>query len=139
MLHDNNEELIIMEYIFKEDRVEASLNYGTLTISRDEAIGYRPYELLVSSIAGCSGSVFKQIFEKQRIDVKEFKITTEIERNKDEANRVEKIILTFHLKGNDLNEDKLRKNLIISQKHCSMVQSVKDSITIEENLNIENL
>lgn len=128
-----------MEYLFKEDRVEANLSHGTLIVSRDEKIGFRPYELLVSSIAGCSGSVFKQIFEKQRMDVKEFKITTEVERNEEKANRVGKIILTFHLKGTDLNEQKLRKNLTISQKHCSMVQSVQGAITIEEKLNIQNI
>jgi|SRR5690625_309290 len=128
-----------MEYLFKENSVEASLNHGTLTVSRDEKIGFRPYELLVSSIAGCSGSVFKQIFEKQRMDVKEFKITTKVERNEKKANRIEKIILTFHLKGTNLNEEKLRKNLTISQKNCSMVQSVQGAITIEENLEIQNV
>src|SRR5690625_5088174 len=128
-----------MEYLFKEDRVEANLSHGTLIVSRDEKIGFRPYELLVSSIAGCSGSVFKQIFEKQRMDVKEFKITTEVDRNEEKANRVGNIILTFHLKGTDLNEQKLRKNLTISQKHCSMVQSVQGAITIEEKLNIQNI
>ncbi len=127
-----------MEYIFKKDRVEANLGHGTLTISRDEAIGYRPVELLVSSIASCSGAVFRTIFEKQRLPVEAFKISVEISRNESKANRVEKMVLTFEVKGENLNEQKLQRNLEVARNHCSMIQSVEDSIDIEEKLVILN-
>src|SRR5690625_2310958 len=105
-----------MEFNFKENHVEGTLQFGNIEISSNEEHGYRLYELLVSSIAECSGLVFKRVLMKQKTKVESFIIDAEIERNKDEANRVEKIILHFKLKGQNLNEKKLQRNLEISRK-----------------------
>ncbi|MBA2176454.1 OsmC family protein [Halobacillus locisalis] len=123
-----------MDFYIKEDGVRTSFEYGQLNISGDETNGFRPYQLMVASIAGCSIGVFRKILDKQRIDYEDIKVTAEITRNPDEANRIEKIQLHFVIKGYHLNQDKLVKNLEISSKNCSMVQSVKDSIQVEETL-----
>jgi len=125
-----------MQFTFRENHIDGALNFGKITISEDEKHGFRPYELLVSSIAGCSGLVFKQILTKQRTELEELIIDARVIRNEKEANRVEKIILTFKVKGKNLNEKKLQRNLEISSKHCAMVRSVEDSIEIEENITI---
>lgn len=116
--------------------MEASLQFGNLVISGDEQYGYRPYELLISSIAGCSGLVFKRIVTKQRLEIESLVIEAEVERNKNEANRVEKITLHFKVRGQNLNEKKLQRNLEISRKHCAMIRSVENSIEIVEQLSI---
>lgn len=125
-----------MQFHFKENQVEASLQFGNLVISGDEQYGYRPYELLISSIAGCSGLVFKRIVTKQRLEIESLVIEAEVERNKNEANRVEKITLHFKVRGQNLNEKKLQRNLEISRKHCAMIRSVENSIEIVEQLSI---
>src|SRR5690625_1563078 len=125
-----------MRYVFHENNIEAEFGHGTLSIAKEAEFGFRPYQLLVSSIASCSGLVFKNILEKQRIQLEEFTISADVERNEHEANRIEKIVLTFHLKGKDLDENKLLRNLDLSRKHCSMIQSVEGSIHIEERLSI---
>jgi len=126
-----------MKFIWNDDHMETtSFNYGTLKIAPDDAVGFRPFQLLVASIASCSGSVFHKILAKQRTAFDDLTIEAEVERNEEEANRVEKITLHFTIEGKDLNEKKLQRNLEISRKNCSMVQSVKDSIEVVEHLTV---
>ena len=46
---------------------QTELEYGTLTISGNSELGFRPFQLLVSSIAGCSGSVFRKFSKKRKL------------------------------------------------------------------------
>lgn len=128
-----------MEFIWKEDHMETNFEFGGLKISGDETKGFRPFQLMVASIASCSGSVFHNILVKQRTDFDALAINAEVERNAEEANRIEKITLNFEIKGKDLNEKKLKRNLEISRKHCSMVQSVQNSIEVEEKITVVQL
>lgn len=129
----------MLKYVFNENNFEANFKSGRLHISGDEEYGIRPFQLLVSSIASCSGLVFSKILSKQRIAFESLEIEAEVERNPDLANKIEKISLFFKVTGKDLNEKRLLKNLSISRKNCSMVRSVEESILIEENLEIINL
>ncbi len=130
---------LLMKLHLKEHGFRTKLDFGQLEISGDEEFGFRPYQLMVASIASCSGSVFRKILQKQRIDVQDMQINAEIERNKAEANRIEKIVLTFIIKGSRLDADKLYKNLHVARKNCSMVRSVEDSIEIVEKIEIIEL
>ncbi|TFJ91357.1 OsmC family protein [Lentibacillus salicampi] len=123
-----------MDFHMKEEGIRIDLGYGMLDISSDEAHGFRPFQLMVASIAGCSASVFRKILKKQRIDIEDMTITAEVERNPDQANRIERIDLHYIIKGHHLDDEKLYKNLAVARKNCSMVRSVEDSITIEESL-----
>jgi len=74
---------------------QTELEYGTLTISGNSELGFRPFQLLVSSIAGCSGSVFKKILEKKKIAYDDIEIDARVERDEKQANKVTKIELQF--------------------------------------------
>ncbi|WP_345242815.1 OsmC family protein [Pontibacillus salipaludis] len=123
-----------LQFYLKNEGVRTSTEFGQLNISPDEEKGFRPFQLMVSSIASCSLSVYRKILDKQRIEYEDIKVTADITRNEAEANRIEKIHLHFVVKGSHLDEDKLTKNLELSSKNCSMVQSVKGSIEIEETV-----
>lgn len=123
-----------LDFYLKDEGVRTSTEYGQLNISSDEEKGFRPYQLMVSSIASCSLSVFRKILDKQKVEYEDIKVTANITRNEKEANRIEKIELHYVIKGQHLDEDKMYKNLKTSYKNCSMVQTVKDSIEIEESL-----
>lgn len=125
-----------MKFQFNDGKFTSEFPAGTLEIAKDDVSGFRPYQLLVAGIVSCSGFVFQQIYEKQRMDVVDFYIKTDVTRNEAEANKIEELHLTYVIKGNDLNEQKLRRNLEITHKYCGMVQSVKDSIHIYEKLEI---
>lgn len=123
-----------MEFHLKEEGMRIELDYGQLDISGNEEYGFRPYQLMVASIAGCSASVFRKILAKQRTDIADMKMTAKAERNPDDANRIERIDLHYVIKGYRLDDEKLYKNLAVARKNCSMIRSVEGSITIEETL-----
>src|SRR5699024_1857927 len=125
-----------MKYIMTETGLETELPHGTLKMSGEPEHGFRPGQLLISSIAGCSGSVFRKILAKQRIELDHLEITVKEERNEAEANKITKIALHFEVKGENLNLDKLKKNLDLARKNCPMVRSVEDSIEIVETIEI---
>lgn len=128
-----------MEFYLKENGMRAEFDYGILSVSPDEADGFRPFQLMVASIAGCSGSVFRKILDKQHTDYEDLIIHADVERNPEIANRIEKMTLTFTIKGKHLDPDKMERNLALSRKNCSMVRSVEDSIDIKESLKIIEL
>ncbi len=127
----------LLEFNMKKEEVgfTADFGYGTLHISGDDQYGYRPYQLLVSSIAVCSGGVLRQILDKKRMKYEDIKINADVTRNEEEANRVEKIHLHFTLIG-DLDEQKVERALELTKKHCSMAQSVIGSIELKETFDI---
>lgn len=125
-----------MKITFEENNMTTELPYGDLNISADEEYGFRPFQLMVASIAGCSLSVFKKVLMKQRIDVEDVSVSVTVERNEAEANRIEQMDLTFSIKGKNLKEERLKKSLDTASNNCPMVRSVEDSIRIVKHLDI---
>lgn len=110
--------------------------FGRLDVAGDEEFGFRPYQLLVSSVAVCSGGVLRKVLEKMRMEIKDIHIQAEAERIKEEADRVSKISVHFRIQGNNLDEKKIEKAMVLTRKNCSMVQSVIGSIVVEETFEI---
>jgi putative redox protein len=127
-----------MKFEMKEVGFKTSVEYGELHVSGDEAYGFRPYQLMVSSIAVCSGGVLRKIFTKQRIEIEDMTIETDVVRNEAEANRLEKIHIHFIITGQNLKEEKVKKAVELSSKNCPMVQSVKGSIEVVETFELKS-
>ncbi|MFB1100640.1 OsmC family protein [Terribacillus sp. JSM ZJ617] len=128
-----------LKLTMKQHGFRIELPHQTLDIDGNEQFGIRPYQLMVSSIAGCSASVFRKIMEKQRLEIDDMEVSAEVERDELAANRITKITLTFVIRGFHLDKGQLEKNLQLAHNNCSMVQSVKDSIEIEERLEVIHL
>src|SRR5699024_4434803 len=77
--------------------------FGDLQISSQNEHGYRPNELFVSSIVGCSGLTLQQILEKMRFSFTDIHATADIERNPDKANRIEKMQILSSKNRSDSN------------------------------------
>ncbi|WAA09393.1 OsmC family protein [Fervidibacillus albus] len=125
-----------MEFHMKEVGFTTNLPYGELHIAGDENYGFRPYQLMVSSIAVCSGGVLRKILEKKRIPIDDMKIKVEVERNEEKPNRIEKIHLHYLIKGDQLDPKKIEKSIELVRKNCSMAQSVEGAIDIEETFEL---
>ncbi len=125
-----------MEFKMKEHSFQAEFEYGTIDISGDAQYGFRPYQLLVSSVAVCSGGVMRKILDKMRIPYEDIRIKADVTRNPDEADRIERIALHFELKGIDIADERMEKVMALTRKNCAMYQSVKDSIDIQETFTI---
>ncbi len=125
-----------MEFKMTEKGFETSVEYGKLQISGDAEYGYRPFQLLVSSVAVCSGGVLRKVLERMRMSYEDISVQAKVTRVEDEANRVSDIHLHFVIKGSELSQEKVEKALKVTRKNCSMVQSVKDSINVTESFEI---
>lgn len=99
---------------------ETAFEFGTLTISGDESKGFRPNQLLVSSLVGCSGGVLRKVCEKMRMPIEEMEIDVlEVKRNPD-AN---------------LDASKMERAMA-QKKNCSMVRSVDQSMEVIETFEL---
>lgn len=121
----------------KEKGFQAELEYDVLNVSADENFGFRPYQLLISSIVGCSGGVFRKILEKKRLAYEDITISANVKRNPEIANRIEEIHLVYTIIAEDLEPSKIEKALELTRKNCAMIQSVQDSIVITEEFEIK--
>ncbi|MGV2940068.1 OsmC family protein [Mesobacillus sp. LC4] len=120
-----------MEFTYYNEKLIGQLEYGFLPISPNTEMGYRPMELFVSSLTGCSTSVLANILEKKRIDYKRMDVIVSAIRNTEEANRIEQ--LTFNVAVQTDTEDKQKQAEKIAglvMKNCGMIQSVIGSIDI---------
>lgn len=126
----------MMKFNMREVGFSTELEYGELHVAGDEQYGFRPYQLMVSSIAVCSGGVLRTILKKKRMEVEDISLTAEVTRNEKEANRIEKIQIHYLIKGKDLAHDKVEQAVELAKKNCPMVQSVKDSIEVTETFEI---
>lgn len=125
-----------MQFEAKENGFVTHLSYGDLHVSGDEQYGFRPFQLMVSSIAVCSSGVLRKVLDKMRMPCSDMKVTAEVVRNEEKANRLEKIHLHFIISGENLQEEKVKKAIEASRKNCPMVQSVQDSIEITESFEL---
>ena len=112
---------------------ESTFDYGTIQVSGNEEYGFRPYQLMVSAVAVCSGGVLRKVLEKQRMKVTDMTIDADVTRNPDAANKITKIHLHYTLSGENIVEGKLEKALILAQKNCPMAQTIIDSVELTES------
>ncbi|MFD1204449.1 MULTISPECIES: OsmC family protein [Sporosarcina] len=128
-----------MIFEMTENGFVTSTSFGKLEVSSDEAYGFRPYQLLVSSIAVCSGGVLRKILDKKRMPAKHISIEVrEVKRNPEIADRVEKIHLHFLIDGIQAKETVMDKVMELTSNNCSMVQSVAGSIEIVKTYELQN-
>lgn len=120
----------------KDVGFKTSLEYGELHVSGNEEYGFRPYQLMVASIAVCSGGVLRTILSKKKIEIEDMKIDTEVVRNEQKANKIEKITIHYSIKGENLDPIQMEKAIHLANKNCPMAQSVKGSIEIEETFEL---
>lgn len=125
-----------MEFKMKDGGFYSDFSFGRLDVSGDEEYGFRPYQLLVSSLAVCSGGVLRKILQKMRMQVDDIQISAQADRVQEEANRIEKVTIHFTIKGKGLKKERIEKAMELTRKNCSMVQSVQGAIEVEETFEI---
>ncbi|MDW0110837.1 OsmC family protein [Sporosarcina aquimarina] len=126
-----------MKFEMTEYGFETETEFGKLEISSNEEKGFRPYQLMVGSIAACTGGVMRKILEKKRMPAQSITIEVkEVVRSQDDASRLEKIHYHITVQADGLTEEKMPKILELTHKNCSMYQSVANCIEIEQTVEI---
>lgn len=120
-----------MKFTIENENIVGELGYGSLPISPNDTIGYRPYELFVSSLIGCSGTLLGNILKKKRIEYKRIEMDVSSIRNPNHANRIEQLSITANVQSNQpLSEQNAIRLADLVVKNCGMLQSVIHSIEI---------
>lgn len=120
----------------KDDTFVMQTEFGELPISPNEEHGFRPYQLMIASIVGCSANLLKNILIKMRMDVQNISITTHIERDEAKANRIKTIHLHFIVEGTNLSKEKVKKALAVARKNCGMIRTVETNVHVTETFEI---
>jgi putative redox protein len=120
-----------MEFTYYNEKLIGQMEYGFLPISPNAELGYRPMELFVSSLTGCSTSVLANILDKKRIDYKRIDVNVSAVRNPEEANRIERLTFDVAVQTDTLDKAKQAEKIAaLVLKNCGMIQSVIGSIDI---------
>ncbi|MGE8204606.1 OsmC family protein [Heyndrickxia sp. NPDC080065] len=120
-----------MNFTIENGKVTGEFEFGSLSISSNEELGFRPIQLFISSLAGCSGTLLGNILRKKRIEWSKIEIDTDVVRNPDQANRIEHIGFKANVfSDKQLTEEQSAKLSALVIQHCGMIQSVINSIHI---------
>lgn len=126
-----------MQFHMTEHGFDTETEFGTLHISSNEEKGFRPYQLMVASIAACGGGVMRKILDKMRMPADDIAIEVkEVVRSDDDASRIMKIHLHFTVIGSDITEEKMPRIMDLTEKNCSMLQSVVGCIDVVKTYEI---
>jgi putative redox protein len=120
-----------MKFTIEDEKISGDLGYGKISISLNETNGYRPYELFVSSLVGCSGTLLRKILTKKRFPFQKIDMEVVSIRNPNHSNRIEQLSFKAYVHSNEaLRTHQAEKIAQLVVKNCGMIQSVIQSIDI---------
>lgn len=99
--------------------------------------GPRPKELMIASLAGCTGMDVVSILNKMKIYPEQFNIEIEAELTEEHPKHYTKIHLIYLFKGKELDEEKIKKAVLLSQdKYCGVSAVYRKTMQISHEIKI---
>ena len=138
-------EIIKIKRINNDFKLEATNENGNLiTMDGSEAIGgsnlgFRPMQLLLSAVGGCSAIDVISILKKQKQIITGFDIEVEGDRQKvEEFSLWKNIVLHFKISG-EVDAEKAEKAIKLSlDKYCSVSKTLEPTANISYKLTVNN-
>jgi putative redox protein len=122
----------------KKHEFDSTHDENKIQIDGDKENGYGPKALLLAGLAGCSGVDVVDILEKMRVDFSDLVIVTEAEQTVEHPKVFKEILITFMVKTDYGNEDKVRKAIELSlEKYCGVSAMLRKNSPINYKLVIE--
>ena len=88
---------------------------------KGDGSGARPLELLLYSLAGCTGIDIVSILEKQRQDVTDFELVVSAEQREERPRRYERVHIEYVVAGHGLKASAIERAISLSEeKYCSV-------------------
>ena len=101
--------------------------------------GPRPKELLLSSLAGCTGMDVVSLLEKMRVEIKNFNILIDDDITEEHPKHYTKMHIVYVFYGKDLPTDKIQKAVELSQeRYCGVSFMFKKAFEVTYEIKIEN-
>jgi putative redox protein len=103
-------------------------------------MGFRPLQLLAVGLAGCTAMDVISILKKKRQEVTEFEVSTDIERASEHPKVFTKIVLTYRLKGKNLDREAVERAVELSEtKYCPAQTMLAKAAEITHKIVIEEV
>lgn len=101
--------------------------------------GARPKPLMLLALSGCSGLDVIYILKKMRIEVEDFNVSVSAELTEDHPIVYNSMHLVYEFKGKNLNYDKLKSVIEMSQeKYCGVYAMYKQFVKITYDIKISD-
>ncbi len=98
-----------------------------------------PMEYLLLAVAGCTAIDVVAILRKMKQELTEYRVSIRAQRHPEHPRRFTEVVITHHLKGNNLDPQAVEKAVRLSdEKYCSasatlrMPTEVRSEFVIEE-------
>lgn len=116
----------------------SNLDHNSIEIDGSRKNGFGPKALLLSAVAGCSGIDVVDILEKMRVSFSDFEIDVEADQTTEHPKVYKDIYITYKLKTDPDNEEKIRKAIDLSlDKYCGVSAMLKKNSPIHYKLEIQ--
>jgi putative redox protein len=102
--------------------------------------GPRPMEVLLVSLAGCTGMDVASILAKKRVDLESLEVKVDAEQASEYPKYFTRIDVEFNIRGRDVREEDVKRAIDLSkEKYCSVSVMLKEKAEISYRWNIVNL
>ncbi|HEY1022600.1 MAG TPA: OsmC family protein [Flavisolibacter sp.] len=104
-------------------------------VELNSGIGFSPKALLLTGLAGCSGIDVVEILEKMRVPFADLEIDAEAGQTEEHPRVFTTIHLTYRVKTEEENREKVRKAIDLSlEKYCGVAAMLKKNSPIEYSI-----
>ncbi|MFN4082300.1 MAG: OsmC family protein [Bacteroidia bacterium] len=119
------------------EHFKAFVNDYEFSISGDANIaGARPKPLLLASLAGCTGIDVVSLLAKMRVQYSDFSLDVSADLTEEHPKVYSVIYLTYNIKVNDSDKDKVEKAVKLSEeKYCGVSAMLIKNCPIHVKIN----
>lgn len=116
----------------REMKMDASVEGG------GEGDGFRPAELPLMGLAGCTGIDTIEILQKMRQQVESLELRVSAEKKKDGPAGYASVKVEYVVRGKDLSPEKVEKAVRLSEeKYCTVGGALSQKTPITHEITIE--
>ncbi len=124
-------------YWQKDQEFKSYQGNNEIKIDGKKDNGFGAKALLLSAAAACSGIDIVDILTKMRVNFSDFEIETEADQTDTHPRVFKDIFITYRLKTNKNNEEKVKKAIELSlDKYCGVSAMLKKNSPIHYKLQI---
>lgn len=99
--------------------------------------GPRPKELMLASLAGCTGMDVVSILQKMRVNVESFNIDVVADLTEEHPKHYTKMHIIYQFKGKGLDPEKLKKAVDLSQeRYCGVSAAYRKAMELSYEIKI---
>ncbi len=121
----------------KAHEFTSRLDNITIELDGSRQNGFGPKALMLSALAGCSGIDVVDILEKMRVQFSDFEIDVEADQTDEHPKIYKDINITYKVKTDKENEDKVKKAIDLSlEKYCGVSAMLRKNSAINYKLEL---